>query len=74
MCRGAFLNGWIPNLANLSKTRILYKWFLTDPMFSVIYFIFGREIFRKPIIKKTMGLLVFIYKIGVLVIEYYPAT
>ena len=40
MCRGAFVNGWVPNLANLSETRTLCKLFSTDLMFSVIYFIF----------------------------------
>jgi len=37
MCCGAFVNGWVPNLANLSETTILCKLFSTDPNFSVIY-------------------------------------
>jgi len=39
MCRGAFVNGWIPYLATLSETRTLCQFFLTDPIFSVIYLI-----------------------------------
>jgi len=27
MCRGTFVNGWVPNLANLSETRTLSKYF-----------------------------------------------
>ena len=39
MCHGAFVNGWVPNLANLSESRTLCQLFLPNPMFSVIYFI-----------------------------------
>ena len=27
MCRGAFVNGWVLNLANLSETRTLFQCF-----------------------------------------------
>jgi len=37
---GAFVNGWVMNLINLSETRTLCQFFSTDPMFSVISFIF----------------------------------
>ena len=34
ICRGTFVNGCVPNLANLSETRSSCKYFSTDPMFS----------------------------------------
>jgi len=40
MCCGAFVNGWVMNLANLSETRTLCPFFSTDSMFPVTYFIF----------------------------------
>jgi len=38
MYGGAFVNGWIMNLANLSETRTSCKYFKTDPVFSDLYF------------------------------------
>ena len=40
MCCGAFVNGWVLDLSNLSETRTWCQFFLTDPMFSVIYLFF----------------------------------
>ena len=37
MCRGVFVNGWELNLANLSETITLFKYFSNNPMFSVIF-------------------------------------
>jgi len=63
-CHGALLNGWSLNLANLSETRTLCNLFLTDPMISVIYFIFvphlptlifGRKISCKTSIQTTVA-------------------
>jgi len=31
MCCGTFLNGWVPNLANLSETRTMCKYFVNFP-------------------------------------------
>jgi len=47
MCHGAFVNSWVPDLANLSKARTWCHFFSTNPMFSVLYVIFGRKISRK---------------------------
>jgi len=40
MSHGAFVNSWIPNLANLSETRTLCQFCSSNPMFSVIYLFF----------------------------------
>jgi len=52
---GAFVNVWVPNLANITETRTLCQYLSTDPMFSVIYLIFGRKLSRKTSIQKTMA-------------------
>ena len=59
MSCGTFVNGLVPNLANLSESRTLCNFFSTDPMFWAILFlvwpipIFGREIFCKNKYSKT---------------------
>ena len=40
MCCGAFVYGWVPNLANLSETRTLCQFVSTDLVFSLIFLIF----------------------------------
>jgi len=61
MCHGQFVNGCVPNLANLSESRTLFNFVLADSMFSVIdifslswpTLIFGRAIFHKTSIQNV---------------------